>query len=354
MNTLTTVIFLLDILSLKEMSKKTLTNIQIKKIENLIKVFYSKTNNESPIVEPEYLELYRIYKSKNQDEEDRLRRNAMKAIAKDIVEYLSTGTDNKTLENEDDKVVSSLNKAYKFIVESTQDSLNEIMNEHLEEKDIQNLKSDFSKNANIEIARLYLLSGNSKEEFCIKTFITQARLNRALVYVLSSDDEKLEELKKNIFDKEMALEEELHLIEQVLMNYNRKEKNITLIELQSLTNLTISGLLKELRERKSKAYEKLKEMYYEYQNKMTLQPIHFDAVRNTRTIINGREMTEEDHLIIENFIKENKYPEQRAIYAYVKDAYLKGTLDSLKRDVLKDKVLTKFNITEKPKEKCHK
>ena len=53
MNTLTTVIFLLDILSLKEMSKKTLTNIQIKKIENLIKVFYSKTNNESPIVEPE-------------------------------------------------------------------------------------------------------------------------------------------------------------------------------------------------------------------------------------------------------------------------------------------------------------
>ena len=88
MNTLTTVIFLLDILSLKEMSKKTLTNIQIKKIENLIKVLYSKTNNTSSIVEAEYLELYRIYKSKNTDEEDRLRRNAMKEMAKDIVEYL--------------------------------------------------------------------------------------------------------------------------------------------------------------------------------------------------------------------------------------------------------------------------
>ena len=354
MNTLTTVIFLLDILSLKEMNKKNLTNIQIKKIENLIKVLYSKTNNTQPIVEAEYLELYRIYKSKNTDEEDRLRRNAMKEMAKDIVEYLNTGISNKTLENNDDKVVESLNKAYKFIIESIQDSLHEIINEHLEEKDIQNLKSDFSKNANIEIARLYVLSKATKEEFCIKTFITQARLNRALAYVLSSNDENLQELKEKIFANEIALEEELHLIEQVLMNYNRREKNITLIELQSLTALTLSALLKELRERKSKAYDKLKEMYYEYQNKMTLQPINFEAVRNTRTIINGREMTEEDHMIIENFIKENKYPEQRAIYAYVKDAYLKGNLDSLRREVLKEKVLTKFNILEKPKEKCHK
>ena len=355
MSTSTTVIFLLDILALKDLSNKNINSIKIKKVEELIKTLYSKINSTFQIDEEQYLKLSKIYKSKTSNELDKIQRNRMKHIARTLINYLETGEDSlEELSDEADKVISTLNKAYRFIIDSTKDGLKEILEEPLQENEVQKLKNDFSRNANIEIATLFISTGRSKEDFCNRTFISQSRLNRALKYILNLDDEKLEELKNKIIISEMELENEISLVEKVMMHYNRREKNISLIELQSLTRLSISGILKELKERNSPAHEKLKDMFFEYQNKLSLQQISFEEVRKTKTIINGREMTDEDHDIIENFIRDNKYPEQRAIYGCVKEAYFKGTLDLLKREHLKRCVLMKFNIIEKPKQKIYK
>ena len=87
---------------------------------------------------------------------------------------------------------------------------------------------------------------------------------------------------------------------------------------------------------------------------MRLKPVSFEQIRNTKTIINGRELTNEDFDIIEDFIDRNNYLQQNAIYTYVREAYLKGNIEEVNRENLKRRVLERFNIKEKDKVKNHK
>lgn len=355
MNTLTAVIFLLDILPIKEELKGILNNIQKKKIENLINTFYTKVRKETEINEEEYLNFYKIYRSRRTNEINKKRQEKVREIIEKLILFLETGrVTEKTTNEENDEVINKFNNAYHFITDALKENVKSILEEPLKDKDVEKLKTDSSKNAQIWMAKLYIESKKSKEEFCAKHFITQQRLNKALSYILNSTDENLDDLKNQVLISEMELELEVSLVEEIMKHYNRREKNINLIEFQSLTKLTVSGMLKELRERNSSAYEKLKEFYYEYQNRFSLQPIYFEQVRTTRTIVNGKEMTNEDHDIIEKFIKDNNYPEQRGIYSAVKDAYLKGNIESLRRDALKQQVLEKFNMNEKRLQKSYK
>ena len=113
-------------------------------------------------------------------------------------------------------------------------------------------------------------------------------------------------------------------------------------------------MLRELRERKSPMYDKLKEFFYEYHTRNSLQPIYFNQLRNTKTIINGRVLTQEDYDNIEKFIKDNYYPDQRSIYTAVKYAYVNGCLELLEREKLKRRVMNKFNLYEEQVQKRYK
>ena len=353
MDTLTTVVFLLDVLELQGDFKKKLYKKQIEKLEKLIKILYQKSNKN--INEEEYLSLYSIYRSKISCEKTKTRKIALLKTLERIRHLLITGKELESSEEDStDVVINSLNQAYTFISNSVKEEVNEILSERLKEKDLQKLKCDMSENASIEIVRLYVETGKTKEEFCNKNFITFNRLNRALAFVLNSEDESLIDLKISIYEKEVLREREIELIEQVMLNYNRREKNINLLEFQSLSSQTINRTLAILKERESAAYPALNELYKEYQNRLRLQPFSFETMRETKTIINGVPMTEEDHAAIERFFKENNYPQQGAIYTYVREAYLKGNLESIRRDNLKRTVLERFGIVEKPKEKIHK
>jgi hypothetical protein len=355
MSTLTTVIFLLDVLSYKDELKKNLNNIQLSKIETLINVFYQKLKENFQIDEEQYLQLYKLYKSRRINEINKKRQDALKITVENIKYFLETACERKELPNkENDEIINYCNCAYNFIIKTLKESIKNILEEEIQEKDVEKLKFDNSKNAHIQMAKQFILSKKSKEEFTTKHFITQERLNRSLQYVLNLDDDNLNELKNSIIQSELELEEEVFLAEQLLFQYNRKEKNIKLIEFQALTKLTLPGMLKELGKRKSYAYDKCKDFYYEYQNRYCLQPIYYEQARNTKTTINGRVMTAEDHDIIEKFIKDNNYPEQREIYATVKAAYFKGNIDTLQRDKLKRSVLEKFNLVEKEPTKYYK
>lgn len=353
MDTLTTVVFLLDVLELQGDFKKKLHKKQIEKLEKLIKILYQKSNKN--INEEEYLSLYSIYRSKISCEKTKTRKIALLKTLERIRHLLITGKELESSEEDStDVVINSLNQAYTFISNSVKEEVNEILSERLKEKDLQKLKCDMSENASIEIVRLYVETGKTKEEFCNKNFITFNRLNRALAFVLNSEDESLIDLKISIYEKEVLREREIELIEQVMLNYNRREKNINLLEFQSLSSQTINRTLAILKERESAAYPALNELYKEYQNRLRLQPFSFETMRETKTIINGVPMTEEDHDVIEQFFKENNYPQQGAIYTYVREAYLKGNIESIRRDNLKRTVLERFGIVEKPKEKIHK
>lgn len=353
MDTLTTVVFLLDVLELQGDFKKKLYKKQIEKLEKLIKILYQKSNKN--INEEEYLSLYSIYRSKISCKKTKTRKIALLKTLERIRHLLITGKELESSEEDStDVVINSLNKAYTFISNSVKEEVNEILSERLKEKDLQKLKCDMSENASIEIVRLYVETGKTKEEFCNKNFITFNRLNRALAFVLNSEDESLIDLKISIYEKEVLREREIELIEQVMLNYNRREKNINLLEFQSLSSQTINRTLAILKERESAAYPALNELYKEYQNRLRLQPFSFETMREMKTIINGVPMTEEDHDAIEQFFKENNYPQQGAIYTYVREAYLKGNLESIRRDNLKRTVLERFGIVEKPKEKIHK
>ena len=353
MDTLTTVVFLLDILELQGDFKKKLHKKQLEKLENLIKVLYQKSNKN--INEDEYLALYSIHRSKISSEKTKERKSALLKTLERIRYLLMTGKELESPEEDStDVVINSLNQAYTFISSSVKEQVNTILSERLKEKDLQKLKCDMSENASLEIVRLYVETGKTKEEFCNKNFITFNRLNRALAFVLNSEEESLIELKIRIYEKEVLREHEIELIEQVMLNYNRREKNINLLEFQSLSSQTINRTLAILKERGSIAYPALNELYKEYQNRLRLQPFSFESMREMKTVINGVPMTDEDHDAIEKFFIENNYPQQRAIYTYVRDAYLKGNLESVRRDNLKRTVLERFGIVEKPKEKIHK
>lgn len=352
MDILTTVVFLLDILELQGDFKKKLHKKQIEKLEHLIKVLYQKSNKN--INEDEYLALYSIHRSKINNEKTHARKYALIKTLERIKHLLITGEELEIKNESDDIVIKTLNQAYEYISSSVKDSVNEILAERLKEKDLQKLKCDMSENASLEIVRLYVETGKTKEEFCNKNFITFNRLNRALAFVLNSDDESLIDLKIQIYEKEVLREREIELIEQVMLNYNRREKNINLLEFQSLSSQTINRTLAVLKERESIAYPALNELYKEYQNRLRLQTFTFESMREMKTIINGVPMTDKDHDAIEQFFIENNYPQQRAIYTYVREAYLKGDLESVRRDNLKRTVLERFGIVEKPKEKIHK
>ena len=184
--------------------------------------------------------------------------------------------------------------------------------------------------------------------------ISEKRLERALKYVLQSEDETLKSLKDSVVESEIEEEQELELVEQVLANYNRREKNISIIEFQALSKLTLTTVLRRLREKNSPVLEKALDLFYEYHNRLRLKPVSFEQIRNTKTIINGRELTNEDFDIIEDFIDRNNYLEQNAIYTYVREAYLKGNIEEVNRENLKRRVLERFNIKEKDKVKNHK
>ena len=139
-----------------------------------------------------------------------------------------------------------------------------------------------------------------------------------------------------------------------MLNYNRKEKNINLLEFQSLSSQTINRTLAILKERKSIAYPQLNELYREYQNRLRLAPFTFQAMRQMKTIVGGREMTNDDYDIIERFFMENNYPKQGAIFTYVRNAYLNGNLELVRRENLKKSLLERFGLLEKEKEKVHK
>lgn len=352
MDTLTTVIFLLDIISIQGDIKRKLHKKQISKLEKLIQLLYEKSNIN--INDDEYLNLYNIYKSKLTDEKNQERKQAIKATIKRINYLLKNGED-LDIQKQDstDTIIKTLNQAYEFISSSIKESVKEILSEPLKERDLIELKSDMSEKASLEIVRLFLESGKSKEDFYKSYFISLKRLNRALEFVLNSENKDLEPVKEQILIKDMEIEQEIQLIEKVMVNYNRKEKNINLIEFQSLSSQSINRVLAILKERKSIAYVPLNELYKEYQNRLRLTPFTFESIRQMRTIINGRTMTDEDHDVIEDFIVENNYPQQRAIYIYVRDAYLNGNLETIKRDNLRRSVLQKFNIEDSTK-KYHK
>ena len=352
MDTLTTVVFLLDILSIQGDIKRKLHKKQISKLEKLIQLLYKKSNIN--INDDEYLALYNIYKSKLTDEKNQERKHAIKETIERINYLLKNGED-LDIQKQDstDTIIKTLNQAYEFISSSIKESVKEILSEPLKERDLIELKSDMSENASLEIVRLFLESGKSKEDFYKSYFISLKRLNRALEFVLNSENKDLEPVKEQILIKEMEREQEIQLIEKVMVNYNRKEKNINLIEFQSLSSQSINRVLAILKERKSIAYIPLNELYKEYQNRLRLTPFTFESIRQMRTTINGRTLTDEDHDVIEDFIVENNYPEQRAIYTYVRDAYLNGNLETIKRDNLRRSVLQKFNIEDSTK-KYHK
>lgn len=353
MDTLTTVVFLLDVLETKPELKRKLHKKQIEKLENLIKTLYRKINTN--INHDEYLALYNIHRSKLNSEKNHDRKLYIIETINRIKYLLTTGEElESTQVDSTDEVIITLNKAYEFISQALKESITEIINTPVTERDIQNFKSDMSENASIEIIRLYLKSGKTKEQFCEMTFISLFRLNKAIEFILSTNDEKLAELQEKVLEKEEERESEIALIEQVMLNYNRKIKNISLIEFQSLSSQSINHTLAILKERKSIAYPYLNELYKEYQNRLRLTPFSFKSIREMKTIINGKPMTDEDHDTIEQFFKENNYPNQRAIYTYVREAYLKGDLESVRRDNLKRTVLDRFGLTEKPKEKIHK
>lgn len=352
MDTLTTVVFLLDILSIQGDIKRKLHKKQISKLEKLIQLLYKKSNIN--INDDEYLALYNIYKSKLTDEKNQERKQAIKETIERINYLLKNGED-LDIQKQDstDTIIKTLNQAYEFISSSIKESVKEILSEPLKERDLIELKSDMSENASLEMVRLFLKSGKSKEDFYKSYFISLKRLNRALEFVLNSENKDLETLKEQIIIKEMEREQEIQLIEKVMVNYNRKEKNINLIEFQSLSSQSINRVLAILKERKSIAYIPLNELYREYQNRLRLTPFTFESIRQMRTTINGRTMTDEDHDVIEDFIVENNYPQQRAIYTYVRDAYLNDNLETIKRDNLRRSVLQKFNIEDSTK-KYHK
>lgn len=352
MDTLTTVVFLLDILSIQGDIKRKLHKKQISKLEKLIQLLYKKSNINTN--DDEYLALYNIYKSKLTDEKNQERKQAIKETIERINYLLKNGED-LDIQKQDstDTIIKTLNQAYEFISSSIKESVKEILSEPLKERDLIELKSDMSENASLEIVRLFLKSGKSKEDFYKSYFISLKRLNRALEFVLNSENKDLEPVKEQILIKDMEREQEIQLIEKVMVNYNRKEKNINLIEFQSLSSQSINRVLAILKERKSIAYVPLNELYKEYQNRLRLTPFTFESIRQMRTTINGRTMTDEDHDVIEDFIVENNYPQQRAIYTYVRDAYLNGNLETIKRDNLRRSVLQKFNIEDSTK-KYHK
>lgn len=348
MDILTTVVFLLDTLEIQCDLKKKLYKKQIQQIENLIKVLYQKSNTK--INEDEYLTLDNIHRSKLSSSKTHDRKMAMINTIERIKHLLSTGTDLSFEQEEtDDVLITTLDKAYNFISAAIKDEVKEILNQPLIESDVQKLKCDLSENASLEIARLYLESGCTKEEFCKRTYITYSRLNKALAFVLNSDEN--EELKDQIYHLEASREEELKVIEQVMVNYNRRSKNINLLEFQSLSSQTISRTLAILKERNSIAYPYLNELYKEYQNRLRLAPFTFESLREMKTTINGRQMNDEDYDVIEQFFKENNYPKQRAIFTYVREAYLKGDLESVRRENLRKTVVQRFLLDEKAKEK---
>ena len=355
MDTLTLVIFLIDMLDYNKEIKRTLHKIQVSKIESLIRIFYTKINDKQAINSDEYLELYKLCKHKITTETERIRKNAIKETLDNIKKFLITGEEKPILENENkDELISTLNKAYLFILESLRTNINEIINEPLNGKDIIKLKTDNSRNSHIGIVKLFIESNCSKEIFCRNHFISEKRLERALKYVLQSEDETLKSLKDSVVERETEEEQELELVEQVLANYNRREKNISIIEFQALSKLTLTTVLRRLREKNSPVLEKALDLFYEYQNRLRLKPVSFEQIRNTKTIINGRELTNEDFDIIEDFIDRNNYLEQNAIYTYVREAYLKGNIEEVNRENLKRRVLERFNIKEKDKVKNHK
>ncbi len=243
----------------------------------------------------------------------------------------------------------SLNKAYKFITSTLKDDVKEMLLENLTEKDLEKHKTDFSENASIEIVRLFLESGKTKEEFCDKTLISLSRLNKALTFVLSSEDKKLESYKERILSIEDERNRELDLIEKLIVNYDRKQKNINLLEFQSFATQPINKILLMLKERKSYAQSYLNELYKEYNNRVRLASFTFTSLREMKTTINGRVMTDEDYDIIEEFFIRNKYPKQRAIYTYVREAYLNGNIEDTSRENVKKRVMERFNLTEEPK-----
>ena len=55
MDTLTLVIFLIDMLDYNKEIKRTLHKIQVSKIESLIRIFYTKINDKQAINSDEYL-----------------------------------------------------------------------------------------------------------------------------------------------------------------------------------------------------------------------------------------------------------------------------------------------------------
>lgn len=353
MDTLTTVVFLLDILELQGDFKKKLHKKQLEKLENLIKVLYQKSNKN--INEDEYLALYSIHRSKVSSEKTKERKIALMEVLERLKHLLMTGEElEKSNTETDDSFVSTLNKAYDYISSLIKDSIKEILSEPIKEYELPSLSNDMSENASLELVKAYLKSNFGKEEFCKENFLTCSRLNKALNFVLKSNDSNLEELKIQIIEKEEAREKELAIIEQVIVNYDRKAKNISLIEFQSLSSQSINRTLAELKERGSFAYPALNELYKEYQNRLRLKPFTFRSMREMKTTINGVEMSDKDYDVIEQFFSENNYPKQRAIYTYVRDAYLKGNLESVRRDNLKRTVLERFGIVEKPKEKIHK
>lgn len=354
MKTMTAILFILDNLSYKNQLKKKLTDIKIKRIENLIKTVYDRMNKKTKKDEIFYQNLSKILRRKKPQGQEKQIQEVITEIEKNLLIFLSTGEIKNINIESDDKTVEKLMRAYKIILDSLKTEITEIISEKLTEKDIIQLKKDKGENADIEIARIFSESGKTREEFCNQNFITENRLNKAIAYVLNSNDPKLSEIAEKILVNEQQVEEEILLVEQVMSNYNRFLENISLIEIQSLTRLTISGLLKELRERGSNSYSKMLEMYYEYRKRLRLQPVYFKELRNTKIVINGRELTTEDFDAIEDFITENKYPEQKAIYSSVKQAYLNGTLKSLERETLKSEVLKRYGIKEPIKEKTYK
>lgn len=353
MDILTTVVFLLDRLDTKNDVKKKLHNKQIRKIEKLIETIYQKSNTN--INEDEYLELYSIHRSKVSSEKTKERKIALMEVLERLKYLLMTGEElEKSNTQTDDSFVSTLNKAYDYISSLIKDSIKEILSEPIKEYELPSLLNDMSENASLELVKAYLKSNFGKEEFCKENFLTCSRLNKALNFVLKNNDSNLEELKTQIIEKEEAREKELAIIEQVIVNYDRRAKNISLIEFQSLSSQSINRTLAELKERGSFAYPALNELYKEYQNRLRLKSFTFRSMREMKTTINGVEMTDKDYDVIEQFFSENNYPKQRAIFTYVRDAYLKGDLKSVERETLKRNVLIKFGIVEKPKEKIHK
>ena len=89
MDILTTVVFLLDKLDIKNDVKKKLHNKQIRKIEKLIETIYQKSN--SNINEDEYLELYSIHSSKVSSEKTKERKIALMEVLVRLKHLLMTG-----------------------------------------------------------------------------------------------------------------------------------------------------------------------------------------------------------------------------------------------------------------------